>query len=325
MKILITGSNGFVGSNLADYLTEQGHTVVCLIRKTSDCKWLNNKKLECRYGDLNHPETLINLLDGIDALIHAGGVVRALKNKTYYDVNQIGTRNLVNALLSIENKTCKKIIYISSQAAMGPSITDNFKELSEKENPVSDYGKSKLAGEKELIALNNKIPYTILRPASVYGPRDKDLFIFFNLVSKGLKPFTLCEQNIQLTFVNDICKVSELCILNEKTNYKTFCIAEPKKYSWARTAETIAKAINKKTIPLPLPSIIFWIVAGASELISLFTKKPAVLNFQKITEMRQKNWLFNSALTQKELQFTFTKLEIGAKITYSWYKNNKWL
>jgi len=325
MKILITGSNGFVGSNLADYLLEQGYSVVCLVRKSSDCKWLAGKKLECRYGDLNQPETLINSLDGIDALIHAGGVVRALKKETYYEVNQVGTRNLVNAILSPTNKTCKKIIYISSQAAMGPSTNDNFKEISEQENPVSDYGKSKLAGEKELVALNNKIPYTILRPASVYGPRDKDLFIFFNLVNKGIKPFTLTKKNIQLTFVQDICKVSEICLLSDKTNYKTFCLAEPIKYTWEQTAKTIAKAINKKTIPLPLPSVIFWIAAAFSELISLFTKKPAVLNFQKIIEMQQKNWLFNTNYTEEELSFTFTKLEIGAKITNHWYKNNKWL
>ena len=114
-------------------------------------------------------------------------------------------------------------------------------------------------------------------------------------------------------------------MLNEKTNYKTYCLAEPKKYSWAQTAETIAKAINKKLLPLPLPQIIFNVVALISEIVSSITKKPAVLNSQKITEMRQKNWLFNSALTEQELQFTFTKLEIGAKITYCWYKNNKWL
>ena len=85
MKILITGSNGFIGSHIAETLTEKGHQVVCLVRHTSNCKWLDCLKtatsrstgIEKRVGDVTHPKTLCEAVKGVDAVIHSAGVLRA--------------------------------------------------------------------------------------------------------------------------------------------------------------------------------------------------------------------------------------------------------
>jgi nucleoside-diphosphate-sugar epimerase len=324
MKILLTGSNGFVGSHIAESLEKQGNHVACLVRHTSNCKWLDNLKIEKLVGDVTHPKTLQQAVKNVDAVIHSAGVLRARDPEFYYRVNRDGTRNLVEALLEYNPKV-KKLIYISSQAAMGPSPEERQKRLDEAENPVSDYGWSKLAGEKELHALKGRVPYTILRPASVYGPRDKDIFIFFQLVNLGLRPRTAKRRLFQLVYVKDIVEAAARSLENKVSDYKTYFLADPMAYSWEEAAQTIAAATGRKTYPVPIPDFVFKTAAFFSEKVAGLSGKPAVLNRQKIDEFLQSFWLADSSPAASDLGMDFTKLENGAKMTYSWYKANNWL
>lgn len=324
MKVLLTGANGFVGSHIAEMLVQNGHNVVTLVRQASNHKWLKGLSAEFVSGDICHPHTLEKAVKGVDAIIHCAGLVRALKIENYYHVNQHGTRNLVETALCF-NPHLKKFIYISSQAAMGPSPDFRAKHVHEKENPVSDYGKSKLAGEKELVALSGKIPFTILRPAAVYGPRDKDIFIFFNLVHRGLRPKTFEDRFIQMLFVKDLALAAISALSNKNSDDKTYFLAEEKFYTWEDMSRTIAQALGKSSIPLPLPDLVLHGASFFAENISKLFGKPAVLNRQKIIEMMQTYWLADNTAAKKDLKMDFTKLDFGAKITYSWYKENNWL
>ena len=324
MRILVTGANGFVGSHIVEELLEQGHQVVSLVRKTSDCKWICSLNIEFAYGDVTMPSTLIEPVRKVDAIIHNAGVLRALKPESYYLVNQEGTKNLVDTILAV-NPKLKKLVYISTQAAMGPSQNLCPKFLSEPENPVSDYGRSKLKGEQEVKQLTGKVPFTILRPASVYGPRDKDIFIFFDLVAHHLRPLPTSKRYIQLTFVKDLAKAALTSITNSSADNRTFFLAEDPFYSWDEVGEIIARETGLKTIPLLLPDFIFRAAGILGELVSRLFGKPAVINRQKVEEMLQKFWIADTTPAKKDLGADFTKFKNGAKITYSWYKDNNWL
>ena len=207
---------------------------------------------------------------------------------------------------------------------MGPSSTETPKQLTEKENPVSNYGKSKLLAEQEIKKLNGIIPYTIIRPASVYGPRDKDIFIFFNLVKHHLKLNTYNKKFIQLVFVKDIAKVISNVINNGNTDNKTYYLCDGNIYTWESVATTIADTNNIKTIPIMLFDFIFKSVAFFYELVAKITKKPKVLSKEKIVEMLQTYWIADNSNIIKDTDFEFVKLENGAKITYNWYLSNKY-
>lgn len=325
MRILITGANGFVGSHIAEYLLTLGNQVVCLVRKTSNLYWLKHLPVELKYGEICDYNSLINILkdSDIDVIIHSAGVLRCQDISLYYKVNQQGTSNLINAVKTYLPKL-KKFIFISSQAAMGPSSKLEPKRLDEIENPISDYGKSKLKAEKEVEKLKGIIPYTIFRPSSVYGPRDKDLFIFFKLVHLGIKPITKPKRYIQLVYVMDIAKAVEKSINNSNTDNKIYVLAEDRFFSWDMIGDILSNIIEITTISIPLPSFAFYSIANISEILSKFTKKPSVLNRQKIEEMLQMYWLADSTPTKKDLNLEFTKFENGAKLTYQWYKENRW-
>ena len=332
MKILVTGSNGFIGSHIVETLAGKGHQVVCLVRRTSNCQSLECLKtatsrsigIEKRIGDVTHPKTLCDAVKGVDAVIHTAGILRTFNTEYYYHVNRDGTRNLAEAILEY-NPRLKKLVYISSQAAMGPSPELRPKQMGEPENPVSDYGMSKLAGEKELEILMNKVPYTILRPAAVYGPRDKDIYIFFKLVNLGLRPRTAIKRYFQLVFVKDVAEAASRAIEIPASDYNTYFLADSTPYTWEEAALEIASAAGRKTIPLPAPDFAFKTAGFLAGIYARLRGKPAVLNSQKITEFLQHFWLGDTSLAQKNLAMDFTKLKNGGKITYSWYKDNKWL
>ena len=325
MKILLTGANGFVGSHIAETLSKAGHRVVTMVRASSNCRWLEGLELAVKTGDICRPESLKDAVTGVDAIIHCAGLVRAKDGESYYRVNRDGTAALVEAAL-YHNPSLEKFVYISSQAAMGPSNAFRPKAAGELENPVSDYGKSKLAGEKELLRLKGKIPFTILRPASVYGPRDRDIFIFFNLVHKGFRPRTQGRRYIQMLFVKDLARAALATVSgNGHTDNKTYFLAEERPYTLDDVGRTIAASINKTGIPLPLPDIIFHGASFIAENLARLANKPAVLNRQKIAEMMQPYWIGDARPAQEDMGIHFTKLEFGAKITYSWYRQNKWL
>ncbi|MHB9154287.1 MAG: NAD-dependent epimerase/dehydratase family protein [Endomicrobiales bacterium] len=323
MKVLLTGANGFVGSHIAEALIENGHQLVCMVRRTSDLRWLKEVRAEYRYCDVTDPALLPGAVKEADVIVHSAGVLRAQQPQAYYAVNQEATRSLAEAVLT-HNPSLKKFIYLSSQAAMGPSSGLHPKSAEEPENPVSDYGKSKLAGEKALKILEGKIPYTILRPASVYGPRDKDIFIFFRLVSLGLRPRPLKDRYFQLLFVKDLARAVLAVMRSDAANGKTYVLAEEKPYSWSEVGAAIARAVGKKTLPLPLPDLAFHLTSLAAETAGALSRRPAVLNRQKVKEMLQPYWLADPGPARKDLSLDFTKLDFGAKITYQWYKANKW-
>ena len=323
MKILLTGATGFVGSHIVEELISQKHTVIATIRNKSNLKWIKDYPVQFENCSLNDEEQLSKLVSTVDVVIHCAGVVRALNWDGYYNINVVGTQNLVKAAIKNKNNI-KKFIYISSQAAMGPSQNEQPKALTEQENPVSNYGKSKLLAEQEIKKMEGLIPYTIIRPASVYGPRDKDIFIFFNLVKHHLKPTTHTKRFIQLVFVKDIAKVISITLNNENTNNKIYYLCDGNIYTWKDVATTISKANNIKTVPVILFDFIFKTVASFYEIVGKLTKKPQVLSKEKIIEMLQTYWIADNSNIIKDTDFEFTKLENGAKITYNWYLSNKY-
>lgn len=323
MKILLTGANGFVGSHIAQALVAQGHEVICLVRKTSNLKWLENVNVKYVYGTLENIADIALAVKGVDAVVHAGGVVRAKSKQEYDKINAYATKNLAETVLKL-NPHLKKFIFISSQAAMGPSLPGSPRKVNDIPAPVSDYGTSKMKAENMLKeVLKGKIPYTILRPASVYGPRDKDILIFFNIVNKHLKIKTRVKRRIQLVFVKDVAKAVVLCLENAKSDNKTYYLADSPAYTWQEVASAIAKVNNIKAVSVPAPDFVFKTAGFLAESFAKISGKTPVLNNQKITEMLQERWTGDNTDIVKDLCFSFTNLEIGAKITYLWYLDNK--
>ncbi|MDR3274756.1 MAG: NAD-dependent epimerase/dehydratase family protein [Endomicrobium sp.] len=324
-RVLVTGANGFVGSHIVEMLLEKEHHVVCALREKSNLRWIQNLPVEYRYGCFNDNKFLETIVKDVDVVIHCAGVVRAMTKDEYFKINVKNTKNLCESILKV-NLILKKFIFISSQAAMGPSLSSSIRRIPDKENPVSDYGSSKLAAESEIKQiLCGKVPYTILRPAAVYGPRDKDIFIFFNLVHRHFRLVTTTKRLLQLVFVKDVAKAVTACLENEKTNNNVYYLADSTAHTWSEIGKIIASSIGIKTVPLVVPDVMFKFAGMFAEIFSYIIRRPAVLNRQKIVEMVQKYWTADTNPAETDLNIEFTSLEVGSRITYNWYLSNKFL
>ena len=199
-KVLITGASGFLGFHIINAAIENNLDVYAAVRKNTNIKHL--KELPIKFVELNFADTqgLIAVFseNNFDCVIHAAGTTKANTQQEYNLVNDQYTQNL--ALAAERNKgQIKRFVFISSLAATGPLKTNEGKIKENKaDSPVTAYGKSKLNAENNLKKLD--IAVTIFRPTAIYGPREKDIFIVTQTISKGIDAY-IGRINQQLSFV----------------------------------------------------------------------------------------------------------------------------
>jgi nucleoside-diphosphate-sugar epimerase len=333
-KALVTGANGFVGSHLVEGLLSKGYHVICLVRKTSNLRWLSGLNVEYVYADISEKESLSreagsfgkNVLKDVDFIFHVAGLTKAKTEEEYLKANYEGTKNLLEACVK-DNPQIKRFVYISSQAAVGPGKDDRPLDETAPCNPITDYGKSKLKGEKIVLEFSSKLPVTIIRPPAVYGPRDSDILSFFKVANKGFKTlFGKGESYLSLCYIEDLVDGIILAAESPKATGKIYFIADDQIYSWREAFKIVAKVLNKKTITLKIPKAFLYSIAFISENIARLLGKPTVINMQKVREITQRYWLCDVSKAKRELGFSPKyPFEEGAKKTVRWYKEKGWL
>ncbi|HMK39593.1 MAG TPA: NAD-dependent epimerase/dehydratase family protein, partial [Bacteroidota bacterium] len=206
MVALVTGATGFIGSHLVELLLKQRYAVRVLLRKTSDTVWLKGLPLDYVYGDLFDRDALQKAVTGVDYVFHSAGVTKAKTPEEYFRGNTEGTANILESV-SRHNPGLKRFVQISSQTAVGPSPGAAPVSEEAASRPITTYGRSKLKAEGVCAGYRNSIPITIVRPPAVYGPRDKDVYEFFNTMSKGLQPMVgMKEKYVSLVHVGDLVR-----------------------------------------------------------------------------------------------------------------------
>ena len=326
MKALVTGGTGFIGSHLVEALLKKGIQVRCLLRKTSDLKWLKGLPIEVNWGDCNDKNSLREAVEGVEQVFHLAGVTKAVHEKTYFEVNAFGTENLIHACLE-NNPRIQKFIYLSSQAAAGPCRNGNKKKESDQCKPVSPYGQSKQMGEELAMAHAQELPLLILRPSAVYGPRERDIYTFFKLLSKRIKPcLPSKDQHISLCYVEDIIQAILLAAQVKGSSGEIFFLSDGQDYRLEEIGDIFAQAMGVNAFCIRVPEWMIIGMASFSEYLSKLSGKPPLLNKGKVEEILQRNWVCDITKAKTALGFEpHISLAQGAKLTFEWYKKENWL
>jgi GlcNAc-P-P-Und epimerase len=169
MTILITGSNGFVGSRLMYFLSEKGYKVVGIDR-TAKCNITPHPNTIV--GDINQIEDLKRIKEPIDLIIHAAAEKHdfGVSDQQYFLTNEGGTESIATFA---NERGVKKIIYYSTVSVYGhrDDVCDETGDF--RSNTI--YGDSKLAGEKVLwrwVEADSDNALVTLRPTVIYGPHN---------------------------------------------------------------------------------------------------------------------------------------------------------
>jgi len=325
-KILVTGSNGFIGSHICETLIASGYQVRALVRHTSDLSNLKDVEVELVYGDLNDKDSLLPAVDGVSAIVNNGGLTKALDYSMFFKVNAEGTRNILEAALEV-NPGLDKFIQVSSAAACGPS--DSMTPINEDDapKPLTEYGRSKLAGEKAVLDFEDKLRVVILRPSAVYGPRDGEMLSFFKMIKFGLKPtFGFGECYINFTFVRDFGLALAKTLQSDLKSGEIFFITERKPYSYSEAGDIISEVLGKKALDIHIPKGVVSLAGWVSENIAQKREKAVIFTGDKANEITQKYWLVDSRKAEEHLGFVaLTSFRKGVEETVNWYRENGWL
>jgi dihydroflavonol-4-reductase len=326
MTTLVTGASGFIGSHLVDHLLKKGHTVRCLLRSTSSTEWLRNLPIEIVYGDLFTQDALQNAVRGVDYVYHSAGLTKAKEKGAYFRANTEGTKNLLEAVVH-EAPHLKRFVLISSQTAAGPSPTKVPINESAMPHPITTYGKSKLAAEEACRRVHPQIPCTIVRPPAVYGPRDKDVFEFFNTMNKGLQPMVgFHEKYVSLVHVTDLARGILMAGESDKATGETYFIGSDEIYGWRTVGDVTRGVLGKNALRLRIPEGGVYLISTFAELFSIFSSSPALINFEKARDMVQDYWTCDSSKARRDFGYSQEiSLKDGIGETVAWYRNQGWL
>lgn len=326
MKALVTGSTGFIGSHLVEALVKRGYKVFCSVRRTSDRVWLKDLDVTFVDADITERESLIPAVSIVDYIFHVGGVTKAKKESAYYRINADGTRVLYEVCQE-HNPNLRKIVHVSSLAAAGPSEIGRPRVESDTPRPLTFYGRSKLEGERYAAEYMKSLPITVIRPPAVYGPKERDIFFYFRVMNRHVKPMLgVADKYLSLVHVDDLVDAILLAAESPASRGQTYFVDDGRIYSWRELSSAIQKSLRTWALPLVIPESFMTVTAFAAEFLAMWSHKPALLNRQKIIELRQRAWTCSSEKIRSELGFeSKVTLQAGCDATARWYRDHGWL
>lgn len=330
MKILITGASGFIGSFIVEEALRRGFETWAAIRKSSSKDYLRDERIHFIELNLNSKEQLVKQLMGhrFDYVVHAAGVTKCLNKQDFFRINTEGTKNLVDALMETSKMSLKRFVFVSSLSIFG-AIKEQlpYEEIRETDipQPNTAYGRSKLEAEQYLAT--TRVPYIILRPTGVYGPREKDYYIMAKSI-KGHSDFAVGYQRQDITFVyvEDVVQAVFLALDHGQIGRRYF-LSDGEVYQSATFSNLIHEELGRPWwIRIKAPIWVLRIITFFGEYIGRMTGKVTALNNDKFNILKQRNWRCDIEPARKELGFEpKVKLEEGVKRTIKWYKENGWL
>jgi dihydroflavonol-4-reductase len=325
-KILVTGGTGFVGSHLVDRLLEQGNSVRCLVRQSSNLKYLQHPQIEFAYGGLDDATDWDAAFADVETIYHVAGLTFARRAQDYFTVNHQGTEAIIAAAIR-HRQQIKKFIHVSSLAAIGPGEKDKPVNEATPPAPITPYGRSKLMGEEAAMTATDFFSVTVVRPPAVYGPRDYALYELFKSIAKGLSPsIGKYDKQISLVHVSDLVDGILLAAEKEAAKGRAYFISSEEVYSYNALIEMLAKIFARRVRSFALPRALAYGVATIAEIGAVITRKPPVINRDKVTDLSQVCWGCSIERARKELGYRQTvPIEEGLRDTIQWYKNEGWL
>ena len=331
MKILITGASGFIGSFIVEEALNQGFETWAAIRKSSSKEYLQDERIHFIELNLSSKAQLIEQLrpHQFDYVVHAAGVTKCLNKADFRRINTEGTKNLVDALLDLQ-MPLKRFVFLSSLSVFG-AIKEQlpYDEIREDDTPKpnTEYGRSKLEAERYIDSIGSRLPYIILRPTGVYGPREKDYFMMAKSIKQHID-FAVGYQRQDITFVyvTDVVQAVFLALEKGETGRKYF-LSDGQVYQSTTFSDLIHEELGRPWwLRITAPVWVLRVVTFFGEYIGHMTGKVTALNNDKYNILRQRNWRCDIEPARRELGFEpKIQLKEGVKTTIRWYKDHKWL
>ena len=333
MKILITGSSGFIGSFIVEEALRRGFETWAAVRGSSSKAYLQDERINFINLNLSSKEALVEQLrpHQFDYVVHAAGVTKCLNKQDFYRINTEGTQHLLDALLELQ-MPLTRFVFVSSLSIFG-AIKEHqpYDEIRESDTPQPNtaYGRSKLEAEKYLQSLGARIPYIILRPTGVYGPREKDYFMMAKSIKQHIDfAVGYQQQDITFVYVSDVVQAVFLALeADARCVGRQYFLSDGEVYQSSTFSDLIHEELGRPWwLRITAPVWVLRIITFFGEYVGRLTGKVTALNNDKYNILRQRNWRCDIEPARRELGFEpKVKLAEGVQRSIKWYQEHGWL
>lgn len=346
--ILVTGASGFIGSFIVEEGLRLDYNVWAGMRKTSSRNYLTDPRIHFAELNLANPQQLEQQLNdykqqlggrGWDYVVHAAGLTKSLNEEDFFRVNSQGTVNLVEALRHT-GMMPRRFVFVSSLSIFGaireqpvrrstagnPWIYDPILP-SDTPRPNTAYGRSKLQAE-DYLRRQTDVPFTILRPTGVYGPRERDYFLMAKSIaghvdfSVGFRP-----QEITFVYVRDVVQAVFKCLDAPKAEGQSYFLTDGQVYHSRTYSDLLQQHLgNPWVLHFKAPLWVLRTVCALGTLTARITGRMSALNNDKYHILRQRNWQCDTAPAYRDFGYAPQwTLESGVAESVQWYRTQGWL
>lgn len=324
-RILVTGATGFVGGHLAESLLADGHTVRLLVRDPRRLKWFMPDVFEITVGDVTNESAIAEAVKDVDMVIHCAGVTKTAHADEFYRVNETATRSLAR---SCENSGVKRFVLCSTLAVCGSSGSDRMLTESDPELPITNYGKSKLAGERAIREELKQTEWVILRPPAVMGPRDEQFVPLYKMMQRW-RIYTevgSTKRFYSMIGVNDLVRCLKHAAFANSGMRETYFVAISEPYEWQSVASAFAQVTGKKPTRIVVPEFVSHMIGFFGDLSMKLTGKPALLGSEKVSEILATGWVCDVSKIERAWSFRCQdSIEDVVRVTHEFYIQQRWI
>lgn len=326
-RVLVTGATGFTGKVLTRKLVEAGLDVVAIARHSSDLKPLEGLNIGWIRGDVFDPKMIAVAAANVQYIFHLAAAFREAKSseEDYHKVHVTSTELLVDAVK--ENPGFKRFVHVSTIGVHGhiedPNADENYRF-----SPGDGYQRTKAIAEKWLFETAPKIglPFTVIRPAAIYGPGDRRLLKLFKMAKHRYFPLLgkgKCYYH--LIHVDDLTNAIILAATEPRALGEAFIVGNDAPIPIAEIVQIAAMTLGRNTRAIRLPVWPFFLAADICEALCRPLKIEPPLYHRRVA-FYTKDRMFNTAKLRNVLGYKpkFSNKE-GIVQTVNWYLDHGWL
>jgi ornithine--oxo-acid transaminase len=258
---LVTGATGFIGGHLAQRLVQEGHQVRCLVRATSDTTTVDALDVEVAVGDLTDARSLARAAEGCRYVFHCGALVSDWATaKEIAHINVAGTRNLLEASVAA---SVQRFIHFSTTDVYGYPGGAAVDETHVPTGFRNWYAQTKLAAEAEVRRMEkaHSLDAVILRPATVYGPRSKEVVGEIARAIRGGNMLLVDGGRAiaGLCYVDNLIDAAVLALRQDAARGQAFNASDGLDVTWKQFTDGLAKGLGCSRVRWSLP---YWLANG---------------------------------------------------------------
>ena len=324
-KVLVTGGQGFLGKHLVNKLAANGEQVRVFARPHGNVKKKNSSDPDIFWGDIRDSHAVEAAADGVDKVVHLVSNFRhgGSDKDEAYDINVKGTENVLNASLKFG---VKRLVHCSTIGVHG-----NVKEIPATEettfNPCDLYQETKLIAEKKVWQFyeKTKLPISVVRPISMFGPGDLRMLKLFKMIKKGR--FVVVGDGsalFQPAYIDDVLQGFMLCLEKPEAIGEAFIIGGEEYLPLRELFQVIADELNVSPPKIKIPLGPVLLAASLCEKICVPLGIEPPLHKRRVSFFQ--NRAFSVEKAKKMLSFSpDISLKEGISRTIKWYEENGWL